>query len=81
MSESSCLITFRTHTVSDVYTHCKHDLMQAIWRLLLNEKFVEAYNSGFVIKFVDGIVRRIFIRFYTYGADYPEKYITKLIII
>jgi hypothetical protein len=66
---------------SDVYTHCKRDLMQAIWRLLLNEKFVEAYNSGFVIKFVDGIVRHIFIRFYTYGADYPEKYITKLIMI
>jgi hypothetical protein len=55
--------------------------MQAIWRLLLNEKFVEAYNSGFVIKFVDGIVRRIFIGLYTYGADYPEKYITKLIMI
>ena len=49
--------------------------MQAIWRLLLNEKLVEGYHSGLVIEFSDKIVRRAFIRFYTYGADYPEKYV------
>jgi hypothetical protein len=53
--------------------------MQAIWRLLLDEKFVEAYHSGLVIKFVDGIKRRAFPRFYTYGADYPEKYALNLL--
>lgn len=47
--------------------------MQEIWRLLLDEKFVNAYQSGLVIKCVDQIIRRAFPRFYTYGADYPEK--------
>ena len=67
---------YKEGSSSDVYTHCKRELMQAIWRLLLNDKFVEAYNSGVVIKCVDEIVRRAYVRFYTYGADYPEKYVT-----
>jgi hypothetical protein len=47
--------------------------MQAIWKLLLDDKFVQAYKLGLVVKFVDGISRRVFPRFYTYAADYPEK--------
>jgi hypothetical protein len=31
-----------------------------------------------VIKCVDGIVRRIFPRFFTYSADYPEKWVINL---
>lgn len=58
---------------SDVLTHCKRELMQAIWNLLLNDKFVEAYRNGLVIICFDGVTQWVFPRFYTYSADYPEK--------
>ena len=62
------------HASSDsVYTHCKRELMQAVWALLLNDKFIDAYRSGIVIRCGDGITRSIFPRFFTYSADYPEK--------
>jgi hypothetical protein len=47
--------------------------MQAIWNILLSNKFVEAYRIGLVIICFDGVTRRVFSRFYTYSADYPEK--------
>ena len=58
---------------SHVYTHCKRELMQAIWELLLDERFVDTYKNGRVIHFRDGITRRAFFQFFTYSADYPEK--------
>ncbi|KAG2042377.1 hypothetical protein BDR03DRAFT_979010 [Suillus americanus] len=60
---------------SEVYTHCKCELMQAIWALLLDKKFMHAYEHGIVIKCSDGVTRRIFPRFFTHLADYPEKVI------
>ncbi|TEB12649.1 hypothetical protein FA13DRAFT_1823627 [Coprinellus micaceus] len=55
-------------------THLKRELMQAIWRMLLqDEEFMEAYRNGIVIKCFDGITHRIFPRLFTYSADYPEK--------
>jgi len=39
----------------------------------LDDKFLEAYNHGVIVKCADGIVRRIFPRIFTYSADYPEK--------
>lgn len=48
--------------------------MQAIWDVLLDEDFMFAYEHGFVIECADGIIRRLFPRFFTYSADYPEKY-------
>ncbi|KAG2134481.1 hypothetical protein DEU56DRAFT_738558, partial [Suillus clintonianus] len=58
---------------NDTYTHCKRELMQAIWALLLDEKFMHAYKYGVVIRCGDGITRRVFPRFFSYSADYPEK--------
>ncbi|KAG2342574.1 hypothetical protein BDR05DRAFT_886243, partial [Suillus weaverae] len=52
---------------SEVYTYCKHELMQAIWALLLDNKFMHAY--------VHGITCQIFPCFFTYSADYLEKVI------
>jgi hypothetical protein len=49
--------------------------MQAIWLLLMDDDFMHAYEFGIVIECLDGIRRRIFPRFFTYSADYPEKYI------
>ena len=56
-----------------VLTHLKRELMHAIWDLIIDERFMDAYKNGIVVKFFDGIFRRIFPRFYTYSADYPEK--------
>ncbi|KAF9032192.1 hypothetical protein BJ165DRAFT_1358012 [Panaeolus papilionaceus] len=56
-----------------ILTHCKRELLQEVWRSLLNDEFVNAYKYGIVIMCVDGIERRIFPRIFTYSADYPEK--------
>ena len=56
-------------------THLRRELMQAIWLLLLDDEFMDAYVNGIVLKFPDGIVRRLFPRILTYAADYPEKYV------
>lgn len=47
--------------------------MHAIWAFLLDDEFIDAWEHGIVIKFPDGISRRVFPRFFTYAADYPEK--------
>jgi len=65
--------TFGTSVTVAVLTHCKCELMQAIWLFLLNSEFIEAYEKGMVIRFPDGILRRVFLRLFTYAADYPEK--------
>lgn len=53
---------------SDLLTHCKRELMHAVWRLLLDKDFLHAYELA---KFADGITRRVFPRIFTYSADYP----------
>jgi hypothetical protein len=57
-------------------THLKRELVQAIWALLLDDEFMHAYEHGIVITCGDGIERRLFPRFFSYSADYPEKYIS-----
>ncbi|KAF8551578.1 hypothetical protein OG21DRAFT_1478072 [Imleria badia] len=49
------------------------ELFQAIWALLLDEKFMDAYHNGLVIQCCNGIMRRVFLHFFSYSADYPEK--------
>ncbi|EIW73878.1 hypothetical protein CONPUDRAFT_68212, partial [Coniophora puteana RWD-64-598 SS2] len=61
---------------TDVHTHLKRELVQAIWRILLQDKdFRRAYTEGLVAQCGDGIIRRALIRFFTYTGDYPEKMI------
>ena len=57
----------------DVLKFCKRELYQQVWHLLLDPEFRDAYKNGFVIKCGDGVTRRLFPRFFTYSADYPEK--------
>ena len=47
--------------------------MQAIWLLLMDEEFMEAYKHGMLVQCGDGILRRLFPRLFSYSADYPEK--------
>jgi hypothetical protein len=47
--------------------------MQSVWHILLDDDFTDAYENGIIITFPDGIQRRVFPRFFTYSADYPES--------
>jgi hypothetical protein len=60
-------------------THCRRELMHAIWETILDAEFIHAYTYGIVIECIDGIERRIYPRFFTYY--YPEKYVTPFICI
>lgn len=57
-------------------THCHRELFHAQWEILLDEEFLEAYKHGIVILCPDGVERRFYPRFFSYSADYPEKYAT-----
>ena len=59
----------------NILMHLRQELMQAVWFLLLDNEFMDAYVNGIVIEFPDGILRQLFPRFFTYAADYPEKYV------
>jgi hypothetical protein len=54
--------------------HCKRELFQAVWKILLDDEFINAYRNEIVIKCYDGKYQRVFPRIFTYSADYPEKY-------
>jgi hypothetical protein len=41
--------------------------------MIMDAEFMEVYEHGIVLEFWDGIPRRVYIRFLTYSADYPEK--------
>ena len=57
----------------DIMMHCRQELMHGAWRFLLDDDFIHAYKYGMVITCADGIKRRVYPRFFTYSADYPEK--------
>jgi hypothetical protein len=66
--------TFDLAPSDAIITHCKRELIQALWLLLLNTPgFVQAYEFGILICFADKVLRRVFPRFFAYIADYPEK--------
>ncbi|KAJ3963332.1 hypothetical protein EV361DRAFT_222660 [Lentinula raphanica] len=54
-------------------THCRRELMHAVWRFLLDDEFLDAWKYGIVIRCHDGVSRRFYPRIFTYSADYPEK--------
>lgn len=47
--------------------------MHEIWRIIIDDDFMDAYINGIVLEFPDGILRRLFLRIFIYAADYPEK--------
>ena len=58
---------------SVVETHCKRELMHAVWSHILDEDFVKGCTDGLTIKCHDNIERVFYLRIMTYSADYPEK--------
>ena len=63
-----------------VQTHCKREVMHAIWELLLDEEFMKAYKEGLIITCGDGITWKVFPRLFTYSANYPEKWVITISI-
>jgi hypothetical protein len=59
----------------DVLTHCRRELMHAVWKFLLDDDFIHASSYGMVVRCHDGIERRVYPRILTYSADYPEKFV------
>ncbi|KAI0046222.1 hypothetical protein FA95DRAFT_1607083 [Auriscalpium vulgare] len=57
----------------ETLAHLKRELAHGIWDKLTDDEFVRAYAHGIVVKCSDGVRRRLFPRFFTYAADYPEK--------
>jgi hypothetical protein len=56
-----------------ILTHCRRELMQEVWNILIDDEFIAAYQHGFVAQCHDGQSRRFYPRLFTYSADYPEK--------
>ncbi|KJA14397.1 hypothetical protein HYPSUDRAFT_142984 [Hypholoma sublateritium FD-334 SS-4] len=57
----------------DLLAHCRRELIHGVWKFLLDDDFVHAHKYGMVVRCADGIERRVYPRFFTYSADYPEK--------
>jgi hypothetical protein len=53
--------------------HIKREIFHACWRVMLDDAFVAAYETGIKVVCSDGVERRLFPRIFTYSADYPEK--------
>ena len=58
---------------SQLMAHSRRELVQAVWRFILDDDFIHAMWYGVVILCHDGVKRRIYPRIFTYSADYPEK--------
>jgi Plavaka transposase len=71
--QDAYLMLFRKAPSSAVLTHLKRELMHAVYDLILNSRFVDAYKNGVLITCYDETQRRLFVRVLTYSADYPEK--------
>ena len=66
---------FGEPATEDTLRQFRRELIHAIWHVLLDDDFMEAYENGIVIMFPDGIQRRIFPRFFTYPAVCCVKYL------
>ena len=64
---------FTKSAIRTLLTHCRRELMHAVWDILLDDEFLHAYEHGIVLQCADGLFRRLYPRIFTYSADYPEK--------
>ena len=58
--------------------HCKWELFHAVWKILLDKDFIEAYRNSIVVKRFNGKYQCVYPRIFTYSANYPEKCITSM---
>ncbi|KZT08265.1 uncharacterized protein LAESUDRAFT_649821 [Laetiporus sulphureus 93-53] len=65
--------TYGEPASADVLRFCRRELYHVIWLLQLDPEFMHAYEHGILLCCRDGVLHRLFLRFFTYSADYPEK--------
>ena len=58
---------------NQLMAHCRHELIQAVWKYILDDEFIHAMIYRIVITCSNGMKCRIYLRIFTYSADYPEK--------
>lgn len=60
---------------NELMTHCRRELIHAQWDIMMDDEFIEAYVHGIIVECTDSALRRFYPRFFTYSADYKEKYV------
>ena len=45
---------------NNVLAHCKRELIHGVWKVLLDNKFLDAYRNGIVVRCFDGKFCRLF---------------------
>ncbi|KAG6808787.1 hypothetical protein H0H92_002888 [Tricholoma furcatifolium] len=65
--------TFGVSASSSILTHLKRELIHGAWKIILTDEFKNIYREGIVLLCGDGICRRLYLRFFCYSADYPER--------
>ena len=58
---------------SAIKTHCKRELMHAVWTHIIDKDFTKGCTDGLTIRCFNNIERVFYLRIVTYFADYPEK--------
>ncbi|THU84721.1 hypothetical protein K435DRAFT_687006 [Dendrothele bispora CBS 962.96] len=53
--------------------HLRRELVHVILAFIFSPSFREAYLNGVEVQCIDGILRRLFPRLFSYSADYVEK--------
>ncbi|KAE9387588.1 hypothetical protein BT96DRAFT_960362 [Gymnopus androsaceus JB14] len=64
---------YNTAPTEAVLTHVRREILQSIYGLIFDNKFMEAYDHGLVLKCANIVQRCLFPRLFTYSADYIEK--------
>ncbi|KAJ3748203.1 hypothetical protein EV360DRAFT_57052 [Lentinula raphanica] len=74
VADMYCEIYGRAPTPA-VMRFLKREVVAAVYLLLLDEEFQDAYLNGVEVTCADGVVRVLIPRFHSYSMDYPEKII------
>lgn len=59
----------------ELVAHCRRELIQACWRIMLDDDFIQAWSNGVVQLCRDAVERRWYPRILAYVGDLPEKYV------
>ncbi|KAL0057178.1 hypothetical protein AAF712_016188 [Marasmius tenuissimus] len=64
---------YKSPPSDEVIKHLKREVMQAIWSLIMDDEFLDAYEKSVIYNCADKVKRRFLPEFFSYSADYPEK--------
>ncbi|KAL5528006.1 hypothetical protein ACEPAF_7142 [Sanghuangporus sanghuang] len=59
----------------DLLAHCRRELVQACWQIMLDDAFVQAWATGVVQTCKDAVLQKWYPWILAYSADLPEKFL------